>query len=152
MTMYKSISAISLLALSVVSQSAVSGEKVTMCHNYGEISVSSSAVQAHLNHGDIEKEEGVSCPQRPGGEPEPEPETGDGMAVVVMVRCEGATLTSIDASFDYVGIEPADCPMTLADLLDGGLALRSVTGHSPYTDYLLIGEMEVEETEVDSEE
>lgn len=158
--MYKSILAIIPLALVGVSQSAVSDDdssKAKVCHNYHEISVASSAVQAHLNHGDIVKETDVPCPRRPGSEPGPEPgpEPGDNMASVVMMRCEAqgddVVVVSFSASFDFAStepVEPADCPETLANLLDRGLALRSVTGGSAetggslhlYTDYLLIGQ------------
>jgi hypothetical protein len=157
--MYKSILAIIPLALVGVSQNAVSDDnssKGHICHNYHEISVASSAVQAHLNHGDIVKETDVPCPQRPGSGPGPEP--GDSTAAVVMMRCEAqgdnVVVVSFSASFDFAStepVEPADCPETLANLLDRGLDLRSVTGGSAetggalhlYTDYLLIGRQAV---------
>lgn len=154
--MYKSIAAIIPLALFGTSLSALGDDdnsKETMCHNYGQISVSTSAVQAHLNHGDIIKEDGVPCPQRPGSGPAPAP--GDTDSAVVMMRCEAqgdnVVVVSFSASFDYAStdpVEPGDCPETLANLLDRGLSLRSVTGGSAetdgslhlYTDYLLIGQ------------
>jgi len=159
--MNKSMSSIIMLALSSASlYSMNAAAKETICHNYGQISVSDSAVQTHLNHGDIVKEDGVDCPRRPGSEPEAE--SGDTMAAVVMMRCEAqgddVVVVSFSASFDFASIapvEPADCPGALANLLDRELTLRSVTGGSAetdgtlhlYTDYLLIGEISADEEE-----
>lgn len=150
--MYKTIPFIMLLAISSVSLNAVSANaQVTICHNYGEISVAEPAVAAHLNHGDIVKEDGVSCPTRPGSEPE----LSDTMAAVVMMRCEAqgndVIVVSLSTSFDLTGVQPieiVDCAVALASWLDQGFTLRSVTGGSAgidgnlhlYTDYLLVGE------------
>lgn len=147
--MYKLISVGLVLAFSSMSHHAVSApaDKVTICHNYGEISVAAQAVQAHLNHGDIVKEEGVACPERPATEPEPE--IGDTVATVVMMRCDGESVVSLNDSVDAGELLlEGTCAQVLADLLNSGLELRSVTGGNGvddagfmrlYADYLLIG-------------
>ena len=65
-----------------------------------------------------------------------------------MMRCEatadsGMTVVSVSASFDYASIqpvEPVDCALAMATLLDAGFHLRSVTtGSGGATDYLFIG-------------
>ena len=154
--MYRSILMIILLALPSASLYAMGADKVTLCHNNNEISVGGPAVWAHIGHGDFIKEEGVPCSEGP---PDPEPEPEDTMSVVVMMRCEAQgddfVVVSFSASEDFASIqpvEPVSCPVALAELLDLGLDLRSVTGGSAeeggslhlFTDYLLIGEVEVE--------
>ena len=133
-TMCKSISVTVFLVLSSLSLNAIGATtKETICHNYGQISVAQPAVQAHLNHGDVLG----SCPPRPPStnppstNPDPDPET---TALVVMMRCEAqgddVVVVSFSASFDFASIapvEPAACPEALANLLDRGLTLRSVT-------------------------
>ena len=148
--MYKIISVIILLALCSVSLNAVSANNnQVVCHKGKEISVAQPAVSAHLNHGDSL---GACVETLP--EPEPEPGT---MAAVVMMRCEaivgnGVEVVSFSASFDFASIqpvEPTNCAASLADLLDAGFNLRSVTSGSAeadqslhlYTDYLLIGKV-----------
>jgi hypothetical protein len=150
MTMYKSIIAIISLALFGVSQIAV-GDNI--CHNYHEISVASSAVQAHLNHDDIVKETDVPCPQRPGSGPD----LGDGMAAVVMMRCDlgSGLVVSFRSSPSFASTMPTDavCVEALADLMDAGFYLRSVTSTGgDLTDYLLVGEVDEEEEEEEEEE
>ena len=101
--MYKAIPMALLLALPGAGLQAMNNDKVTLCHNYGEITVAEAAVQAHLNHGDIIKEEGVPCPRRPGTDPEPE--NGETMSLVVMMRCEAQgeqfVVTSFSASSEF---------------------------------------------------
>jgi len=147
--MYKIILTIILLVLSSVSLNAVSANnKQEVCHKGKEISVAQSAISAHMNHGDTLG----ACI-----ETLPDPDT---MAAVVMMRCEaiagnGVVVVSVSASFDYASIqpvEPVDCAVTLAYLLDAGFNLRSVTSGSAeadnslhlYTDYLLIGKIPVD--------
>jgi hypothetical protein len=149
--MYKIILTIILLTLSSVSLNAVSANiKQVVCHKGDEISVAQSAVSAHMNHGDTLG----ACVET---SPEPDPDT---MAAVVMMRCEaiagkGVEVVSVSASFDFASIqpvEPVDCAVTLANLLDAGFYLRSVTSGSAeadnsmhlYTDYLLIGKVPVD--------
>jgi hypothetical protein len=151
-TMHRIISAIVLLVISGVSLNAVSAsKKATICHKGREISVNMSAMSAHENHGDSLGE----CDETPAAA-----ETGtetDTTAAVVMMRCEamagtGVTVVSFSSSFDLASIqpvEPANCAVALAELLDIGFELRSVTGGSSgdsnslqlYTDYLLIGKV-----------
>jgi hypothetical protein len=147
--MYKIILTIILLVLSSVSLNAVSANnKQDVCHKGKKISVAQSAISAHMNHGDTLG----ACI-----ETLPEPDT---MAAVVMMRCEaiagnGVVVVSVSASFDFASIqpvEPVDCAVTLANLLDAGFYLRSVTSGSAeadnsmhlYTDYLLIGKVPVD--------
>lgn len=149
-----------LLLAAAFSLQANSMNKVTICHNYGEISVAEPAVPAHLAHGDIVKEEGIPCPERPASKPdEDEEDEGsepvDAVSVVVIMRCEaqdeGIAVVSISASADLEGIggESGDCPATLASLIDEGLDLRSATGGSAdsesglrlFTDFVLVGSL-----------
>jgi len=152
-TMYKIILTIILLALFSVSLTAVSANtKQVVCHNGEEISVAQPAVSAHMNHGDT-----LGACVETSPEPVPDPDT---MAAVVMMRCEaiagnGVEVVSVSASFDYASIqpvEPIDCAVALANLLDAGFYLRSVTSGNAetenslhlYLDYLLIGRVPVD--------
>ena len=149
--MYRIISTIILLALCSVSLNAVSANNnQVVCHKGKDISVAQSAVSAHMNHGDTL---GACVETLPG----PEPDT---MAAVVMMRCEaivgnGVEVVSFTASFDFASIqpvEPTNCAVALADLLDAVFNIESVTSGSAeadqslhlYTDYLLIGKVPVD--------
>jgi hypothetical protein len=150
--MFKLISTIILLALCSVSLNAVSANNSqVVCHNGTEISIAQPAVSAHINHGDTLG----ACVELL---PEPEPGT---MAAVVMMRCEaiagnGVKVVTLSTSFDFASIqpvEPSNCAVALADLLDAGFNLRSVTSGNAeagqsvhlYTDYLLIGRLPVDD-------
>ena len=140
--MSRLISIIILLALSSVSLNAVGANmKQQLCHDGKTIIVSKSAVSAHLGHGDLLG----SCSGTWQGSDEP--------AAVVMMRCEvtadnGMTVMSVTASFDYASIqpvEPVDCALAMATLLDAGFHLRSVTsGSAGATDYLFLGRVPAE--------
>jgi len=155
--MKKLISTIVLSALAGVSVNAYSAqEKVLICHNYQTISVAMPAVQSHVNHGDfiIAEQPKRACEKTPGV-PGTGPETD---TYVVMMRCDGLEVVSLEDSSD-AGIDavPAgSCPQVLADLMNSGLRLESVTGGSAtgedeelhlYTDYLLLGDLEETEEE-----
>ena len=140
-----------LLALSSVSLNVFSASnKVEICHKGKVISVNQSAVSGHERHGDTEGD----CDD---ASIDPGPDK-DKKAAVVMMRCEaiegnGVEVVSASASFDFASIqpvEPFDCAVALAEMLDAGLDLHSVTSGSAeaddgnlhlYTDYLLIGEL-----------
>ncbi|RLA58532.1 MAG: hypothetical protein DRR04_10730 [Gammaproteobacteria bacterium] len=135
--MHKLISVIILLALSSVSLNAVSAKnKVEVCHKGKEISVARSAVGAHVGHGDtVGAEDCVSAPET--------------VAAVVMMRCNMSDylVASTDVAPIEAWIDPVTqfCADTLANLLDAGFKLRSVTttGDADMTDYLLLGEVVV---------
>ena len=150
--MHKLIASVILLALSSVSLNAVSASnKTEICHKGQEISVANSAVSAHLAHGDTTDLD--DCGENsPGSNPKTEKE-------VVIMRCEAGSLVSFSSSFaDQVAVilpEPppevgANCAEILADLLNYGFVLRSITGGSAgddgdlslFTDYLLMGEVD----------
>jgi hypothetical protein len=134
--MHKLISTIILLALAGMSLNAVgAGNKELVCHDGKTINVSQSAVSAHLGHGDSLG----SC-----GDVSFNPGTP---AAVVMMRCAESAgnvmeVVSFSASFDYASIqpvEPVDCAVALATLLDAGFHLRSVTSGGAGVDYLFLG-------------
>jgi len=142
--MHKLISTIILLALYSVSPNVFSANnKQMLCHDGTEIFVAQPAISAHMGHGDT----WGSCEVA-----STEPGT---VAAVVMMRCEaiegnGVEVVSASASFDLVSIlpvEPVDCAVALAGLLDAGFHLRFVSSGSAeadgslhlYIDYLLIG-------------
>jgi hypothetical protein len=148
--MHKFISVIILLALSSVSLNAVSASnKTELCHKGQEISVANSAVSAHLAHGDTTDLD--DCDENsPGPDPKTEKE-------VVIMRCEAGSLVSFSGSFEVAVILPvpfppedANCAEILADLLNYGFVLRSITGGSAgddgglslFTDYLLMGKVD----------
>jgi len=150
--MNKFISVIILLGLSSVSLNAFSAShKTEICHNGKEISVANSAVSAHLAHGDTTDLD--ECDESsPGPNPKTEKE-------VAMMRCEAGLLVSFSSSFaDQVAVilpDPApevdaNCAEILADLLNAGFVLRSITGGSAgdegslslFTDYLLMGKID----------
>ena len=133
--------------MSGVSLHAVSAsEKATICHKSRTITVSMSAISAHEKHGDTLGE----CT-----ETEKQSASSAANSAVVMMRCgatadNGMVVVSLSASFEFAStqpVEPVDCAVALADSLDAGLKLKSVTGGSSgdsngmelYTDYLLIG-------------
>ena len=137
------MAAVTLVALSGFGQGALAAaDKVTICHKGETLSVASSAVSAHMQHGDVEG----ACVAAPP--PVPPANT---MAAVVMMRCEphvegGVRVVSASSSPAPAPIVGGDCAEALGDLLDGGYELRSVTTGSAgdtvlhlYTDYLLIG-------------
>ena len=152
--MNKMISAILLLALSSVSLNAFSAKnKVDVCHKGKDISVSSKSLSAHMGHGDEEGE----C------DDDSTDNGSDTMAAVVMMSCEaidgnGMEVVSVSTSFEFASIdieEPAeDCAVALADMLDAGFKLRSVTSASAgdsddlslHTNYLLVKKIEIEDS------
>ena len=162
--MLKIVSTIILVALSGASFNAFSASnKQDVCHKGDDISVSQSAISAHVGHGDTlgECEDTV-----PGPGPEPVPET---TAAVVMMRCEavtgnGSVVVSASSSIilDVAVILPIppvddpDCAQALAGLMDAGFVLRSITSGSAqsgvggdeglhlYIDYLLFGSIPVD--------
>jgi hypothetical protein len=140
--MQKLISTIILLTLASFSVGAYSGQsKQSICHKGNSITVAEPSVKSHLAHGDTLG----SCLET-SAEPK-------NMASVVMMRCDGAVVVSLTSSVN-AGELPVEgtCPQVLADLLNNGLKLKSVTGGSGsdeasllhlYTDYLLIGSVPV---------
>jgi hypothetical protein len=138
---------IALFALCGFSQvSLADAEKVTICHKGVQTaSVAASAVSAHQQHGDTLGACGAAADQM--------------MAAVVMMRCEPqegvvkvtAASTSPSPAIEG-GIAPGDdCAAVLAELIDAGYGLRTVTTGTAedstvlhlYTDYLLIGKAPV---------
>ena len=118
-------------------------EKVVVCHKGRKsIAVGAPGLVGHLAHGDPEGycEESAE----PG-----EPEESDSEAAVVMMHCqaqEGVVAITAYSSSVVFAEQPlsdiatgADCAVALADLLNAGFQLGSVTGA---TDYLLLGEVD----------
>lgn len=143
-------STITLLALAGFSTGAYSEQpKVSICHNYQNITVAQPSVEWHLAHGDT-LEPCVVTPEEPGTGTETPPETA---ASVVMMRCDGAAVVSLSGSANAGELlAEGSCPEVLANLLDT-MELKSVTGGSGadgpgllhlYTDYLLLGAVPVE--------
>ena len=134
--MNKLISMIILLALAGMSLNAFGASaKQQVCHDGKTIHVSQSAVSAHMGHGDTLG----SCGDASFGP--------DAPAAVVMMRCAASAesvmeVVSFSASFDYASIqpvEPVDCALAVATLLDAGFHLRSVTSGGAGVDYLFLG-------------
>ena len=134
--MHKLISTILLLALAGMSLNAFGASaKVQVCHDGKTIYVSQSAVSAHMGHGDTVGDcDGASL------------EPGAPVAVVMMRCAESAgnemEVVAFSASFDYASIqpvEPVDCAVALATLLDAGFHLRSVSSGGAGVDYLFLG-------------
>jgi len=139
------MAALTLTALSGFGQGALAAaDKVTICHKGQTLSVASSGVSAHMQHGDVKG----ACVAAPP--PVPPANT---VAAVAMMRCEpqgasGVLVVSASGSpapADPIAVDD-DCAAALGDLLDAGYDLRSVTTGSAgdavlhlYTDYLLIG-------------
>jgi hypothetical protein len=110
-------------------------DKVLVCHK-GEktLSLGAPGLKGHLGHGDSEGR----CENI---------DDSTGQAVVVMMQCEANEGTvSVSAYSSSVAFaEPplsevgvgSDCADTLADLLNNGFWIKSVTG---ITEYLLLGE------------
>lgn len=139
-----------LFALSGFGRNAFAAERVTICHKGVQTaSVAAQAVSAHEEHGDTLR----AC----GAVTEPE----EYMAAVVMMRCDailGGTVQVTSASIspgDIIegGINPRDdCAAVMAELIDDGYGLRSITNGSAeagdgslrlYTDYLFLGKAPV---------
>ena len=150
--MKKLIYGIAALALlGAAAQVSADDHKSVICHKGKTISVANPAVKAHMNHGD-------SMGECEDGENGDDPER---IRTVVMMRCDGmtgdnsaVTIVSFSSSED---LEPPveagdDCAEVLADLMNDGYMLRSITSGSAedddslrlYTDYLLLGTAEVE--------
>jgi hypothetical protein len=136
--MNKLISIVILLAMVGLSLNAVAaGTKQQVCHDGKTIFVSASALSAHLAHGDTLG----AC-----GDASFNPGTP---VAVVMMRCAESAgnemeVVTFSASFDYASIqpvEPVDCAVALATLLDAGFHLRSVTSGGGTVDYLLLGRL-----------
>ena len=152
--MRKIISAIILLALSGVSVNAFSGNgKEEVCHKGKEISISQSAVNAHLNHGDTL------------GDCDGDEFERDFRAAVVMMRCSpitgnGVVVVSASSSvpLDVAVILPfphevdTDCARAMAGLLNAGFRLKSITTGSAgdgdtlrlFLDYLFLGKTDTD--------
>ncbi len=153
--MRKFISSVLFLALTSVSFNALSdNHKQKVCHKGQTISVAKAAVQAHLNHGDTRGECRNDRPPRP----EP-PGKLDTVSAVVMMRCEaqlgnGVLVVSSSSSPDLGISSREDCAMVLAELLDDGYGIRSISSGTAeagdgsmrlYTDYLLLKRIPVED-------
>ena len=147
--MRKMMAALIFLAFSSASFNTLAdSNKETVCHKGKDISVAKSAVAAHRNHGDTV---GSCDDDRPTPIPEPKPKP-DTMAAVVMMRCEaqlgnGVLVVSVSSSPDQGISARDDCAAVLAELLDEGFAIRSISSGSAeagdgslrlYTDYLLL--------------
>jgi hypothetical protein len=146
--MHRMISIIILLAASSFSISAQSQPgKELVCHKGKEISVSNSAITGHMNHGDTAGECGDDS-----SSPPPMPEETD--SAVVIMRCDAGVVVSITTSLEVAVILPvpleegAHCATALAEFLDAGFTIDSITGgsvgESLYTDYLLLGQVPVD--------
>lgn len=142
--MKKLTMSLALLALFGFAHGVIAAEnKITICHkNVETAAVPSSAVPGHLGHGDTLGACGTAPPAT--------------MAAVVMMRCEPqegdvrvVAASSSPSPAIEGGIAPgADCAVILAELIDAGYGLRTVTTGSAgdsslqlYTDYLLLGKV-----------
>ncbi len=144
---------ITMFALTAVGQlafanSEADSEKVTICHKGAKTaSIPASAVPGHQRHGDTIG----ACDS---------PDTST-MAAVVMMRCEPeegsvivvAASSSPSPAIDGGIVTGEDCAEVLAELLETGYGLRTVTTGSAeengtlhlYTDYLLIGKAQLQQ-------
>lgn len=148
-TLIAGVIAVALFLLSGFGRDAFAMDKVTICHKGNKTaSVAQPAVSAHLAHGDTLG----ACGSTP-------PPPGD-MAAVVMMQCgpdEGSIVVSAVSSSPSPAIEGGiapgdDCAVVLAELLDAGYYLKSVTTGSAgddslslITDYLLLGKSDDDE-------
>ncbi|MEH6590517.1 MAG: hypothetical protein V7746_09685 [Halioglobus sp.] len=109
-------------------------DKDLVCHkNNKTLLLGTSSLTAHLKHGDTEG----SCEDADYSQPD---------AAVVMMHCEAVEgtlkVTAFSSSVAFatplaeVG-DGSDCAAALAELLNSGFSLESVTGT---TDYLLVGQ------------
>jgi hypothetical protein len=139
--------ALALFALSGFGRSAFAADKVTICHKGKQTAaVPAQALGGHQQHGDTLGACGAATPER-----------GDTISAVVMMRCDailGGTVlvTSASSSPEDIiegGINPRDdCAVVMAELIDAGYGLKSITNGSAeaddgslrlYTDYLFLG-------------
>lgn len=108
--------------------------KALICHKGETLSVGEPGVIGHVGHGDSEG----SCEDADGPKADVE---------VVTMKCEAdegvLKVTAYSSSVDFA-VPPlsevrvgSDCADALADLLNNGFEIESVTGN---TDYLLLGE------------
>ena len=148
-TMIACAIAVALFVLSGFGREAFAADKVTVCHKgIKTASVAAAALSAHEAHGDTIGACDTDIAPPPSSEY---------MAAVVMIRCDaildGAVLvTSASISPEGIiegGISPRDdCAAVMAELIDDGYSLRSITSGSAeagdgslrlYTDYLFLG-------------
>ena len=135
--MYLSRSIIIAVALTLIAGPVFAGSKKTVCHDGQTITISKSAVDAHMAHGDRKG----SCPPAPL------------YKSVIMMRClnnNGALVVSGVSTSGNAQIDPPiaprePCADAVADMMNMGYQLEQVnTGLTEgETEYLFLGKTRV---------